>query len=247
MKVTPQKILIGTTFFLLLLKSGFGYAQSIEELILKGSYREAIQKYADKKLVPNENYFLGLCYRETGETRKAENIWQSLLSGPEKERGLLALAHLKNKDGALTESEKLFRQFSAEFPKSQYRSAALFGLAETLSRKNKTQGPQGSLNTLSILRRRYPFSSEAEQATRILNQELGPYTIQIGSFADFNRAEKTTEDLSSKGYDAYVARMLNGSVSYKVRVGNFKSKNAAESAGQILKKNTGHESYFITK
>jgi len=244
MKLTPQKVLIGTALFILLLKSVSWCAESIEDLVLKGSYREAIQNYgADKTLNPTENYLLGLCYRETGETRKAENIWQALLSGPEKERSLLALAHLKSKDGALTESEKIFRQFSREFPNSQYQPAALFGLAEVLSRKNKT--PE-KLAILNRLRRRYPFSSEAEKATQLLNRELGTYTIQIGFFVDLNRAESVTEDLSSKGYEAYVSRILNGSVSYRVRVGNFKDKRKAESAGQILKKDT-ELNYFITK
>lgn len=247
MKLTPQKVLIGTALFILLLKSVSWCAESIEDLVLKGSYREAIQNYgADKNLAPTENYLLGLCYRETGEPRKAENVWQTLLSGPEKERSLLALAHLKSKDGALTESEKIFRQFSREFPNSQYQPAALFGLAEVLFRKNTTHEPQENLDILNRLRRRYPFSGEAEKATQFLNQESGPYTIQIGFFVDLNRAEKTTDDLSSKGYEAYISRILDGSVSYRVRVGNFKDKRKAESAGQSLKKDTGLD-YFITK
>lgn len=247
MKRSPLKTVLGTTLLILLLKSGSWCAENIEDLVLKGSYREAIQNYgADKTLNPTENYLLGLCYQKAGETRKAENVWQTLLSGPEKERGLLALAHLKSKDGALTESEKVFRQFSREFPNSQYQPAALFGLAEVLSRKNKTHGLQGSLAILNRLRRRYPFSGEAEKATQFLNRESGPYTIQIGSFVDLNRAEKVTDELSSKGYEVYVARTLNGSVSYRVRVGNFKDKRKAENAGQSLKKDTGLD-YFITK
>ncbi|MBU2495311.1 MAG: SPOR domain-containing protein [Candidatus Omnitrophica bacterium] len=246
MKRSPLKTVLGTTLLILLLKSVSWCAEGIEELVLKGSYREAIQNYgADKTLNPTENYLLGFCYQEAGETRKAENIWQALLSGPKKERSLLALAHLKSKDGALTESEKIFRQFSREFPNSQYQPAALLGLAEVLSRKNKTQE---SLDIMNRLRRRYPFSGEAEKATRFLNRELGPYTIQIGSFVDLNRAERVTEDLSSKGYEAYIARILDGSVSYRyhVRIGNFKDKKKAESAGQVLKNNTGLD-YFITK
>jgi len=244
MKLTPQKFLIGTALFILLLKSVSWCAENIENLVLKGFYREAIQNYgADKTLNPAEKYLLGLCYRGTGEPQKAENVWRTLLSGPEKERSLLALAYLKSKDGALTESEKIFRQFSREFPNSQYQPAALFGLAEVLSRKNKTQEKLAILNRL---RRRYPFSGEAEKTTRLLNRESGPYTIQIGSFVDLSRAEKVTEDLSSKGYEAYTARILDSSVSYKVRVGNFKDKKKAKSAGQVLKNNTGLD-YFITK
>jgi len=245
MKLTPQKLLIETFLFTLLLKSVSWCTESIEVLVLKGSYREVIHNYgSDKNLTPTENYLLGFCYREAGEIRKAENIWQTLFSGPEKERSLLSLAHLKNKDGAFAESEKIFRQFSREFPNSHYQPVALFGLAEALlSRKNK---PKERLDILNLLRRRYPFSGEAEQATRLLNRELGPYTIQIGSFADFSRAERVAEELSSKGYEAYVARIINGSVNYKVRIGNFKDKKTAESGGQSFKKNTGID-YFTTK
>ncbi|MFH2069435.1 MAG: SPOR domain-containing protein [Candidatus Omnitrophota bacterium] len=245
MKRSPLKTVLGITLFILLLRSVSWCAENIEDLVLKGSYRDAIQKYSDKNLVPAESYLLGICYRESGETRKAETVWQNLLSGPEKERSLLALAHLKSKDGALAESEKLFRQFSREFPNSQYQPSALFGLAEVLlSRKNK---PEERLIILNRLRRRYPFSSEAEKTIQFLNRELGPYTIQIGSFVDLNRAERITEDLSSKGYEAYIARTFDGSVNYRVRVGNFKDEKAAKSAGQILKKNTVIDDYFITK
>ncbi|MCX5642014.1 MAG: SPOR domain-containing protein [Candidatus Omnitrophica bacterium] len=247
MKLTPQKILIGIIPFVLLLKSVSWPAETIEGLILKGSYREAIQNYsASKTLTPTENYFLGICYQESGEARKAENIWQTLLSGPENERSLLALAYLKSKNGSLIESEKFFRQFSKDFPNSPYQPAALFGLAETLFRKNKNHEPQESLTIMNRLRRRYPFSSEAEKATQFLNRESGPYTIQIGSFVDLSRAEKVAEELNSKGYEAYLTRALDLSVSYPVRVGNFKDKKKADNAGQILKKNTGTE-YFITK
>ena len=244
MKRSPLKTVLGTTLLVLLLKSGSWCAESIETMVLKGSYRDAIQNYGvDKTLNPTENYLLGLCYRETGETRKAENVWQALLSGPEKERSLLALAYLKNKDGALAESEKLFRQFCKEFPNSQYQPAALLGLAEALSRKKKLEE---SLDILNRLRRRYPFSAEAGKASEILNRELGPYTVQIGSFVDLSRAEKAAGDLASKGYQAYVARFFDDSIRYRVLVGNFKDRKMAESAGRVLKDKTGLD-YFITK
>lgn len=244
MKRFLLKTILGAAFIVLLLRPVSWCTESIENLVLRGLYRETIQNYgADKNLTPTENYLLGLCYQETGELRKAEDVWQALLSGPERERSLLALAHLKKVDGALTESENIFRQFSREFPKSQYQPAALFGLAEVLSQKNKDEE---KLKILNSLRRRYPFSIEAKKATQWLNQESGPYTIQIGSFADLNRAERVTEDLSSRGYEAYIARMLDNFVTYRVRIGNFKNKKEAESAGRNFKNNTGLDC-FITK
>ena len=219
-------------------------SEDIESLFLKGSCREAIQKYGtDKSLSPSEKYLLALCYRESGDVKKAEDIWQKLLSGPEKERSLLALAFLKNKEGSLNEGEKLFRQFLREFPESGYYPAGLLGLSEVLLQKKKTKE---RLDILSQLRRQYPLSLEAEKASAVLGRELGPYTIQVGSFVDLDRAKKLAEELALDGYDVYLLRSAADSVIYKVRIGNFNDRKKAENAGQILKKEKGLN-FFITR
>ena len=212
-------------------------AEDVESLVLKGAFRRAIQMYGDfNTLTANEYYFLAVCYLEIGELQKAETILQKLLSSSEKEQSLLALAHLKNAEGSFSESERFFRQFISEFPKSPQQPAGLFGLSEVLFQKKNT--PEG-VEILLRLRRNYPLSSEAEKSVEILNRELGPFAVQVGSFSEMIRAEKVRDDLTARGYDAYIVRNAETSLIYRVRFGNFQDGKKAESAGRALKSTNG--------
>ncbi|MFH0796684.1 MAG: SPOR domain-containing protein [Candidatus Omnitrophota bacterium] len=232
-----SSILVAITLLAWLWEGTAWNAEDVESLVLKGAFRRAIQTYGDSNtLTANEYYFLAVCYLEIGDLKSAETILQKLLSSSEKERCLLALAHLKNAEGSFSESEQFFRQFISEFPKSQQQPAGLFGLSEVLFQKKNT--PEG-VEILLRLRRNYPLSSEAEKSLEILNRELGPFALQVGAFSEMARAEKVRDDLSAKGYNAYIVRSVDTSLIYRVRFGNFKERIKAESAGQALKAATG--------
>ncbi|PIP16403.1 MAG: hypothetical protein COX46_02430 [bacterium (Candidatus Ratteibacteria) CG23_combo_of_CG06-09_8_20_14_all_48_7] len=230
-------ILVAVTLLAWLWEGIAWNAEDIESLVLKGAFRGAIQTYGDcNTLTANEYYFLAVCYLEIGDLKSAETILQRLLSSSEKERSLLTLAQLKNAEGSFSESEKFFRQFISEFPKSPHQPAGLFGLSEVLfQKKSTTEG----VEILRRLRRNYPLSSEAEKSIEVLNRELGPFAVQVGAFSEMARAEKVRDDLIAKGYDAYIVRSAETSLIYRVRFGNFKDGKKAESVGQALKAATG--------
>jgi len=234
-----------TTVSFVLLQPGVSRgAESIEVLLLKESPKEAIQLYGSaQNLTPAEKYLLAVCYQKTGDGKNAEAIWKALLESPERERALLSLAHLKSKDGAFDEAEKYFRRFLADFPDSQYQPSALLGFSEVLLRKKK---PAERLKTLKRLRQKYPFSPEGEKARSVLLQTSGFYGVQVGSLSDLNRAEKLRENLTVRGYDAYLVRIVQEQATYRVRIGNYKSRGEAETAGRIIKQKTGLD-FFITQ
>lgn len=219
-------------------------APGLEDLVLREDYRAAIQAYGEvPNLAPAQKYLLAICYQENRDVKKAEETWKNLLGTRERERSLLALARLKGRTGPALESEQNFRQFLREYPLSPHLPTAYLGLAEALLKRGKKAEAVTALNRI---RQEYPFSPEAAAAAGLLNREQGEYTIQVGSFSEYLRAKKLVDDLAADGYDAYLVRIPDqAALSYRVRVGNFPSRAAADRTGRILKQANRLE-YFIT-
>ena len=69
------------------------------------------------------------------------------------------------------------------------------------------------------------------------------HSIQVGAFANMNNAVRFTEKLQSKGLDAYHFRHASGL--YKVRFGNYYSKDFARKKAESLKAAGMIEEYYI--
>lgn len=69
------------------------------------------------------------------------------------------------------------------------------------------------------------------------------YTIQAGAFANVNNAARLTETLRKQGLDATYLVAREGL--YKVRFGNFKTKEAARKRAETLKAAKIIEEYYI--
>jgi cell division protein FtsN len=71
------------------------------------------------------------------------------------------------------------------------------------------------------------------------------YTVQVGAFPSKDGADQLYQNLKAKNYDPYIVN-ANGSNDYfKVRVGFFKDKKAAEKSAAALSKKTGLQN-FVT-
>lgn len=80
-------------------------------------------------------------------------------------------------------------------------------------------------------------------------QSSGRYTIQIGSFKTEEEAKETKEDLTSKGYPAFVttAQIPGKGTWYRVRIGTFKTiKDAKIYRDRLKNLEPSIESAFIT-
>jgi cell wall-associated NlpC family hydrolase len=69
------------------------------------------------------------------------------------------------------------------------------------------------------------------------------HTIQVGAFSNMNNAVRFTEKLQTKGLNAYHFRHDSGL--YKVRFGNYASKNYAHKKAENLKTTGMIEEYYI--
>jgi cell wall-associated NlpC family hydrolase len=69
------------------------------------------------------------------------------------------------------------------------------------------------------------------------------YTIQAGAFANVNNAARLTETLRKQGLDATYLVAREGL--YKVRFGNFKTKDAARKKAEALKSSKIIDEYYI--
>ena len=70
--------------------------------------------------------------------------------------------------------------------------------------------------------------------------ENAPWTVQAGSFSQDDNAEGLAEKLRKLGYPAYVSRFNDGKrIHYRVRVGGFPSRDAAQERADEIRRKTG--------
>lgn len=73
------------------------------------------------------------------------------------------------------------------------------------------------------------------------------WTVQVNAFPDPKSAQMWVDKLKSKGYNAYSAEVVNkGKTWYRVRVGQFASRDEAERLEQTLKTKENFPKAFVT-
>jgi DedD protein len=99
-----------------------------------------------------------------------------------------------------------------------------------------------------------PASVEAPKPERAALPEAsapapspGAFTIQVGAYKAREPAEALRARLVAAGHDAYVAEIdASGSVRYRVRVGSFATRDAAQLAADKIVANERKLSAFVT-
>lgn len=83
-------------------------------------------------------------------------------------------------------------------------------------------------------------SSEGTHSTE------APFTIQVGSFAEKNQAEKFTKDLSEKGYAVYVTTQFISGMGrmYQVRIGRYRTLDEAKREAKYIGNKEGLPTYI---
>ena len=78
---------------------------------------------------------------------------------------------------------------------------------------------------------------EGKSSERIGSTDA-PFTIQVGSFARKEEAERLTQDLKGKGYPAYVTTEVISGMGrmYQVRVGHYRTRDAAKTEAKYIGK-----------
>lgn len=88
-----------------------------------------------------------------------------------------------------------------------------------------------------------PAQAQANQANNPVSKR---YTLQVGSFAEKESAQKLVGKLTGNGYLAYQVQAIvaGGETRYRVRVGSFVDKIQAKSMAQRLESEEGLKSFI---
>lgn len=85
-----------------------------------------------------------------------------------------------------------------------------------------------------------PTVTTAQSAPKPASHGEMPWTVQAGSFSQEDNAEALAAKLRGLGYPAYVSKFNDGKrVHYRVRVGGFTSRDAAQSKADEIRSRTG--------
>jgi cell division septation protein DedD len=81
-----------------------------------------------------------------------------------------------------------------------------------------------------------PADAPKEEKSVKAESQSGPWTVQLGSYAEQKVAANLAKRLRDKGYDAYVtATMVKGKELHRVRVGHLAQRADAEKLRDTLK------------
>jgi cell division septation protein DedD len=131
---------------------------------------------------------------------------------------------LQRDDLSLTFYEKLLKKESPPTMRDEQPSTGKIQ-AKTGPKKSPSEGERSSLKSVS---------------------RDAPFTIQVGSFADKEQAEKFTQYLRGKGYPAYVtSRVISGKGRmYRVRIGHYRTLDEAKRKAKHIGKREKLQTYI---
>ncbi|HWP59749.1 MAG TPA: SPOR domain-containing protein [Candidatus Acidoferrales bacterium] len=113
-----------------------------------------------------------------------------------------------------------------------------FGKSEHSSARTLPARESQPLNRASAVDR--PPGDSAER------HRDGTWSVQVGSLRNEQEAKKIARALTDRGWDAYVTRAnVNGKVFYRIHVGRFKTRVAAEKLLLKLKDREGYSEAFV--
>lgn len=77
----------------------------------------------------------------------------------------------------------------------------------------------------------------------------GKFTIQVSAFQSRSQADHLVSNLKNKGYDAYIAQAVipGKGIWYRVRIGNFGSRDDAQKTANTLKRKEGISTYVTLR
>lgn len=113
--------------------------------------------------------------------------------------------------------------------------------------------PQGSVRPQDVAPLTEKATPQGEAGVKESSQKQQPrkiiYTVQVGAFENTSEADALKARLDKKGYKAYVTApgpQGNGKL-YKVRLGEFTSKQEAEVLSKKIKKSMGLQTFVTFK
>ena len=208
---------------------------------LKGNYSVAIdactrvQQRGDRGLRAEAMHLQAMCLSKAGEYSRARELLKQALSyatGATQFELYLAIGDTYFNQEMYPQAVSMYDQLINQAGSSDYL-AMLYYKAGKAYQKN---GEWVKSNYyLDLLNKKFPQSMEARLAAKT-SPDGDYFTIQVGSFANKQNAQKLHDDLKTRGYEAYMMPLpADGRTLYRVRVGKFVSRNSAQLIEQQLR------------
>ncbi len=245
------KILCLAAFVLCLLGSflpnvyAYKYSRALDgalALILQGDYDQAINECrrlerSSKKEIKGEILYLkGTCFMKLDMYADARKIFKKAL--PFTEGDLSTEVYMGIADSYFMQQKyrKAILIYEQLLEKIRNKHAYLAALYYKLGKSYQKESEWAKTKYyFDLLKMKFPDSFELQLVKR---SSVGGnfFTIQVGCFSNRKNAEKLQDDLNVKGYDVYITPFKsNGRQLYRVRVGEFMSRIAAEHTEQELR------------
>ncbi len=246
-----SRALLGITCVLCLLGSfvpntyAYKYSRSLDgalSLMLQGNYDQAIdecrrlERYSKKDLKGEALYLKGTCFMSLGMYKDARKVFKNALSFTEGDlstevyMGIADSYFMQQKySKAIVIYEQLLEKIKNE---DAYLAALYYKLGKSYQKESEWAKTKYYFD---LLEKKFPGSFELQLVKK---SSVGGnfFTIQVGCFSNRKNAEKLQDDLTQKGYDVFITPFkADGQQLYRVRVGEFMSRIAAEHTEQELR------------
>ncbi len=211
-------------------------------LMLHGEYQSALDEcwnleHIEKKELKGEIWYLrGICFMELNMYVQARKVFKEAIPfakgdlSTEIYIGIADSYFIERKySKAITIYEQLLNKIKNE---DAYLCAFYYKLGKSFQKESQWSKTKYYFN---LLERKFPDSLESKLVKK---SSVGGnfFTIQVGCFSNIRNAEKLQRDLEVKGYEVYLTPFKsNGRQFYRVRVGEFMSRIAAQNTEAMLK------------
>lgn len=208
-------------------------------LYLQGSYSESINEcginIARDNSPDSALYLAGLNFLRINDTEKAREklirVMDNFKSSRYLEAAKLAYADTFFMEQDYAKAGQLYEDMLKA--NSKLSSALLLRLSQC-ALKSGNWAKAGEYT--DSLKQKYPLSLEANISSNTLKWiDNRFFTVQVGSFASPQNAEKLSEKLKKNNFDTYIEETGSGTrILYRVRVGKLNTRRQAEGLKQIL-------------
>ncbi|MCP4650904.1 MAG: tetratricopeptide repeat protein [PVC group bacterium] len=216
-------------------------AREIIAAILQGHYRDALDKcyaleYEAAGVVKGEALYLqGACLMQRSDYKEARDAFKQALPFIEGDlviEAYMGIADTYFEQYTFKDAISIYEQLLVQYQDSDYEAMLYYKVGKAHQKLSEWVKAE---QYFEKLKKKFPDSFENELVAR--NSTGGNFfTIQVGSFTNKPNAQKLHNDLKNKGYEVYITDLqINGHKVYRVRVGKFVSRIAAEYAENRLR------------
>ena len=239
-------IIIKNLFLIIL---SFLYSENEIEHLINGKYNENI---SIENIKEEERSFLKGLYEVEGE-KSVEYFIEYYNSNDVtfREEAIMKIAEYYYSRGSYLQSSNWYKKITVKYPDSKYIDTAVNYYINSLmiiGEKDSAIFYSEKFNDkYKHLNFNEAFLNKSKSKNKNNNNET-IYSVQVGSYRDFQKAKKRKRILSREGFLCRIDEVKRGyDTFYSVRIGNFKNRSLANKEQKRLKYRIGIYDSIIIK